>query len=376
MNLEILFIGLDVDDKAFHGYAVTQTGDFTAAFSCKPNSGALRKKLSQFIEKGYQVQICYEATYIGFSLQRELSKSGYHCDVIAPSLVPKAPGDHVKTDRLDSRKLATYYKGGLLVKVHVPDEEEESIRDLIRARKKISDQQKSIKNSINALCRRLGRNYRQEVDKKTASYWTILHYRWLDQIVKESEHPALKFNLSMQLIHLKQTQNLVDSYEAEIAKISQSTRYQKSVQALGCYRGIDILTAMSMIIELGDINRFKHPKQLTSYAGMDLREYSSGGKMNRSSMTKAGNRHLRTQAIEACQQVTLTPKVGRNLKARCKGLDAQLIEIGERCMLRLHKKSTKLLFRGKPINKIKTACARELLCFVWESLKKAQALAS
>ena len=372
MNSEILFIGLDVDDKAFHGYAIAQASDFSAEFSCKPSSGALKKKLTQFVDQGYQLQICYEATYIGFSLQRELSKSGYACDVIAPSLIPKAPGDHVKTDRLDSRKLAVYYKGGLLTKVHVPDEEEESIRDLIRARKKISEQQKSIKNSINSLCRRLGRNYRQELDKKTASYWTLNHYQWLDKVVKESAYEALKFNLSMQLIYLKQTQNLIESYEVEIEKIARTPRYQKKVQALGCYRGIDILTAMCIVIELGDINRFKHPKQITSYAGMDLREYSSGGRALRSSMTKAGNRHLRTHAIEACQQAMLIPKIGPNLRARRAGLDPQLIEIGERCMFRLHKKSTKLLFRGKPVNKIKTACARELLCFIWESLREAQ----
>ena len=372
MSAEILFVGLDVDDKAFHGYALAEDGKFIAQFSCKPSVGVLVSKLEGLVQKGFQLKLCYEATFLGFSLQRDLSKRGLQCEVIAPSLIPKLAGDHVKTDRLDCKRLAEFYRGGLLTLVHVPDEEEEMVRDLIRCRKNISDQQKRIKNLINSLCRRISRNYKQEIGKPEASYWTDQHWVWLEKIVKDSPHSALKFNLSMLLLCVKQTQALLESYNQEIEAFSEQSQYRKKVEALSCYRGIDTLSAMGVIVELGDIRRFKHPKALASYAGMDLREYSSGGKEFRSSITKAGNVHLRTYAIESSQQALLVPKIGPRLKAKRKGMDPKFVAIADRCMIRLHKKSTRLLFRGKTRNKVKVACGRELLCFIWESLQEAQ----
>jgi transposase len=126
-----------------------------------------------------------------------------------------------------------------------------------------------------------------------------------------------------------------------------------------------------MITELGDIQRFNHPKKLASYAGMDIREYSSGGKERKFSITKMGSSRLRTTVIEACQSVWKTPNVGRAVKERRENVDEKIIAIADRCMLRLHKKSTRLLFAGKNKNKIKVACAREMLCFVWEALRAA-----
>ena len=130
---------------------------------------------------------------------------------------------------------------------------------------------------------------------------------------------------------------------------------------------------MGLILELGDIKRFSHPRKLTSYAGMDLREYSSGGKERKYSMSKMGNRHIRTIVVEACQGVKLKPKLCRSLKKRREGMPVQYTEVADRCMKRLYKKSTHLLLAGKPVNKIKVACARELLGFVWESLNLAAA---
>jgi transposase len=376
MNKQILFVGLDVDDKAFHCFAISQDQKFTGQFSSKPSIGALFLKLNKFVELGYELKVCYEATFLGFSLQRALSKKGVFCEVIAPSLIPRTPGAQVKTDRLDSMKLAEFYKNGLLTVVHVPNEEEEMIRDLIRSRKNLSEQQKKIKNSINSLCRRLGRNYKQEIAKPTASYWTLEHWAWLEDIAKNSPYSALKFNLTMLLLSISQSRKVIESYDSEIKILSETPRYQKQVQALNCYRGVDTLTSMGVIVELGDISRFAHPKSLASYAGMDLREYSSGGKEFKYSMTKAGNAHLRTYAIESSQQTFLTPRIGPKLKRRRVGVDPKFIEIADRCMVRLHKKSTRLLFRGKARNKVKVACGRELLCFIWESLKEVKKMAS
>jgi transposase len=169
MNGQILFIGLDVDDNAYHGHALCVDNSMELDFECKPNVGALSRKLSEFKERGYELKICYEATYLGFSLSRDLLKRGFSCEVIAPSLIPRKPGERVKTDRIDAKKLATYYMKGELTVVHIPGKEEESIRDLVRSRGFLRDQTKRTKLHILSICRRMGLQYRTE---RVTSYWT------------------------------------------------------------------------------------------------------------------------------------------------------------------------------------------------------------
>lgn len=131
---------------------------------------------------------------------------------------------------------------------------------------------------------------------------------------------------------------------------------------------------MSLIVELGDVKRFDHPKRLASYAGMDLREYSSGGKEHKYSITKHGNRHIRTAVIEAAQYAWQPSRISKRLKQKRKGVETKLIAIADRCMSRLHSKAIRLLYKGKTKNKVKVACARELLCFLWESLNAVKAV--
>ncbi|MFC2140646.1 transposase [Candidatus Auribacterota bacterium] len=161
----------------------------------------------------------------------------------------------------------------------------------------------------------------------------------------------------------------LDSFNNKIESIARQPKYQKKVKVLGCIRGLDTLSAMCLIAEIIDINRFSHPKYLTSFAGLDISEYSSCGKEKCFSITKQGNRFIRTIVAEATQYAFRIPNILRKIKDRRKGADPRLIDIGDRCMHRLYKKLTKMIFRGKPRNKIKIACAREMLGFIWESLK-------
>jgi transposase len=371
MNQQILFVGLDVDDKAFHGHAISEDRTTSVAFCCRPNIAALRKQLSLFEEKGFKIKVCYEATYIGFSLYRDLCALGFECAVIAPSLIPTLPGQLRKTDRLDSQKLADYYLNGLLTEVHVPNQEDEVIRDLIRTRKFISEQIKATKNHIVNLCRRMNINYRgMSKQNERASFWTKRFFEWLEAELKE-KNPVLKFNLKLLLMQLRQLEEQRDRYDSEIESVAEHPRFKIKVEALCCYRGFKVLTAMSIILEIGDPNRFDHPRKLASYAGIDLREYSSGGKERRFSITKMGNKHLRTSVVEASQFATRPPSLSRSLKIRRQNANPKFIAIADRAMLRLNEKATRLRHRGKAINKIKVACARELLCFVWESLREA-----
>jgi transposase len=369
MNEQILFIGVDVDDKAFHGGAISQDGKSESDFKCKPTAGALVQRLKKYCEQGFMVKVCYEATFLGFSLYRQLRESGFECDVIAPSLVPRKAGEQVKTDRIDGKKLSRYYRSGDLTIVHVPTEAEETVRDVVRSRRFLKSQAKAGKLHILSLCRRLGLRYREA--GKTASYWTRMHFAWLEKQAKEAGTEAFRFNLLGLIDTLKLLEMQREKYDVEIERIATEPFYKTKVQALCCYRGIDILTAMTFIVEFGDMNRFSHPKQTASYAGMDLKEDTSGGKEKKYRMTKMGNRHIRTAAIEASQGAFEPPRVSKRLKAQRENLEEKYIDIADRCMMRLHKKSTRLLYAGKAKNKIKVAAARELLCFVWESLRAA-----
>ena len=369
MKEGIFFIAVDVDDNLFHGCGInSQTGEIRE-FSCRPTVGHLEKKLAGFKQGGTELRVCYEATYLGFSLCRDLEKRGYACEVIAPSLIPELAGKRMKTDRIDARKLAGYYMHGQLTKVHIPSVAEELVRDIIRSRKFITEQCRALKLHILSICRRVGIHYREGEAREKKHYWTSEHRAWLQ--AKIQERPDLKFNLTLLLNCLDQWEMQVKSYEVEIRRVSELECYRGKVKALCCYRGVDVLTAMTFITELGDIHRFKHPRQLCSYAGMDLQEYSSGGHEHRYRMSKMGNVQLRTGAIESCQGARQLPRISKSLKARRKGVDSKYVEIADRCMKRLYQKSKHLLAREKMANKVKVACARELLCFVWESLKAA-----
>jgi transposase len=364
----IVFLGLDVDDKAFHGAAVNSDGVLIGELTCKPTRGALTARLKQLQEKsGKSLKICYEATYLGFSLCRDLRAEGFDCEVIAPSLIPEVSGKKVKTDKIDARKLAHYYACGLLTIVRVPSLEDEAERDLIRSRTFTVRQFRSVKQHILSVCRRMNLNFKHDTENK--NHWTKVHVQWLHAQVNRLESPSLKRNLQILLQHYEQLEGLIDSYNFEIQELARSDKYLKKTQALTVYRGINITTAMVFITEIGDITRFDHPRRLTSYFGMDVTEYSSGGKQRQYRITKMGNTYGRCAVIETCQKVFSPPRVCYDLKKRRENVDKSLTAIADRCMERLYKKSNRMLHAGKNRNVTKVACAREMFGFIWESLR-------
>ena len=343
-------------------------------FKTKPSVGALMQKLGNFRKDGFELKVCYEATYLGFSLARDLKKKGIECDVISPSSIPTRADKTVKNDRIDSQDLAKFYKNGLLTIVNLPDEKMEQVRDLIRTRIFIGRQLRDIKRHVLSVCRRASLDYKRSVAFKNPAYFTQLHIQWLEtQLNLSGVDVEFKFNIKALLSQMRQFESQLELYDERVEQIAETDTYKRKVNALSCYRGIDTLSAMCLITELGDIKRFSHPKKLTSFAGMDLREYSSGGKDRRYSMSKMGNQRVRTSVVEACQKAYLVPNISKRLKDRRKGIETKFTEVADRCMKRLHKKSTRMLYAGKPVNKIKVACAREMLGFVWESLNLATA---
>lgn len=367
MKNELLFAGVDVDDKAYHVAIVDKNHKEISQFVCDASPQKLVAKLRKFSSEG--LSVCYEATYIGYSLQRSLTRSGFRCEIVAPSLIPTLPGKKIKTDKLDSISLARYYSQSLLTVIAIPDEDLEGDRDMLRSQGFVQSQIRNIKNHISSYTKRLGWDFRRETALK--DYWTLSHRIWLDKKIATIPSKSLQRSIRHLLGLLKSTEATLAQFNEDIEGLAEKDRYAAQTKALRCIRGIDTKSALTLITEIGDVKRFDHPTRLTAYAGLDIVEHSSGGKERKQGISKMGNAHIRRTVVESCQFALFPPRISRNLASRREGVDGTIIQIANKCMHRLHKKGTKLLYRDKPRNKIKTACARELLGFVWEIMGKA-----
>ena len=274
----------------------------------------------------------------------------------------------MKTDRIDAAELAQYYAKGLLTVVATPDAQLEQDRGLLRSRHYLVQQQTMIRKYIQSLLRRNGLHYKAQTQHKTN--WQRHHYEWLEKTA-EASSGSLKVNLSLLLRQLNSLDEVLAEYGREVETLAVSPRDQEPVKALTCYKGIKHLFALTMITEIGDVKRFAHPRRLVSWVGMDIREYASGGKSNRMGITRQGNRYLRTAFIEVNQRGYRTTSLSKAIKARRANTAPKYIDIADRCLRRLSKKGNRLLLSGKHPNKVKVACAREMVGFVWESLNHA-----
>ncbi|MBV1906232.1 MAG: IS110 family transposase [Pseudomonadales bacterium] len=290
--------------------------------------------------------------------------------MVAPSSIPRRAGKSVKTDRIDAMDLAQFYANDLLTIVAEPKVEVEQDRDLLRSRQRLIQQQGDLRRHILSLLRRNGLHYKAECERKT--HWRTHHKGWLERTI-EGCSSSLKVNLSLLFRQLKHMDEMLAAYGEEVEALAVTPRYRESVQVLICYKGIKHLFALTMITEIGDVKQFAHPRQLVSWVGMDIREYTSGGKSNRLGITRQGNRYLRTAFIEANQRGYRSAIISKDVKARRARIAPAYVAIADRCLRRLNKKGNRLLLAGKHPNKMKVACAREMVGFVWESLNQAAA---
>jgi transposase len=320
MSQNVICVGIDVDDVRYHGCAMNPCTGEALEFQCRPTLKALvgqLEKLGGHLGSGH-LKLCYEASYVGFSLQRDLRARDFDCEVVAPTSIPRRPGKAVKTDRIDAVDLAQYYANGLLTVVATPEAELEQDRDLLRSRHYLVQQQGMVRKHIQSLLRRNGLHYKAETQHK--SHWQKHHYGWLQRTV-EACSGSLKVNLSLLLRQLCSLDEILADYGRELEALAESSRYRGPVKALTCYKGIKHLFALAMITEIGDVKRFSHPRQLVSWVGMNIREYASGGKSNRLGITRQGNRYLRTAFVEANQRGYRTTRLSRDIKVRRRASD-------------------------------------------------------
>lgn len=302
------------------------------------------------------VRCCYEAGPTGFGLYRYLVGRGIECAVVAPGLVPQRPGERVKTDPRDARRLARLHAGGLLEPIYVPSRELEAARDLVRAREDARLDRMRDRLRLSTFCLRHGR-------RLPTQSWGVARRKWL--AVQRFEFAAQQQTFDSYVHAVDLVDRRIEALERAIRDSAEQRPWRQLVAKLRCLRGIDTLTALALVAEIGDFERFSSAEEFMAFVGLVPSEHSSGEQRRQGSITKAGNAHVRRLLVESAWHARRRPTVGYELARRQRGQDAAVIERAWRCQKRLHQRWQRMASRGKPHQKIVVACARELAGFVW-----------
>jgi transposase len=359
MNDNTKYVGLDVSKEKI-AVAVADEGRGEPRYwGMVPNDlKAIRKVLGQ-IGQSEQLEVCYEAGPTGYGLYRQLLSLGIECTVVAPSLIPKRAGDRVKTDRRDAMRLAQLLRAGELVSVYVPTEEDEALRDLVRAREDAKEDQLRTKHRLTKLLLR----YDIKPPKNMKRKWTKMYWEWLTGL--KFKNRALQVAFQEYLHSLFEVEERIKRLEEEIH--SQATESPKAplIQALQTLRGVAEITATSLVAEIGTFSRFPHPRALMSYIGVVPSEASSGESRRQGNITKTGNYHARRLIIEASWSYRYKPALKGQLLKRQEGQPPEVQAISWKAQHRLHDKYFRMLGKGKSSGKAVTAVGRELAGFLW-----------
>lgn len=321
-------------------------------------------KLLQRLGGPQGVHVVYEAGPTGFGLQRALAQVGYECEVIAPSKMPRRPGDRIKTDRRDCLQLAECSRGAQLRAVWVPQPEDEAMRDLSRAREDAVNNRRQLRQQLKALL------LRHDVRYPGKTSWTKTFHQWLGRV--HFEHAATQIALTEYSLALQAAEQQLQRLDQAILDELQQWHWAPVVAALRALRGVDTVTAVALVAEIGDLSRFDHPRKLMGYLGLVPSERSSGEHTHRGGITKTGNSHARRLLTEAAWNYRFKPRIGEQAQRRQQDLPAPVRAIAWKAQLRLSKRYSTLSERGLHKNKVCIAVARELAGFVWAVARAVQ----
>src|SRR5471032_247572 len=311
-----------------------------------------------------QLHIVYEAGPTGFGLQRALAAKGYFCEIIAPSQIPRRPGERVKTDGRDSIQLAESSRAGQLSAVWIPDPEDEAIRDLSRAR------EDAVNSRVQARHQLKGFLLRHDVRYTGKTSWSLAYYRWLTTLNFGSGAAQTAF--TEYSLAVKAADDRVERLTKALVASITGWRFEPVVDALQALRGVAAITAIGLVAEIGDLARFSHPRKLMGYLGLVPSEHSSGERTSRGSITKTGNAHARRLLTEAAWNYRFKARIGRDALARQEALSEPVRTMAWKAQLRLTQRFAALNARGVQANKACVAVARELAGFVWAIGMQAQ----
>jgi len=308
------------------------------------------------------VRVCYEAGPCGYALQRQMTTARVVCQVIAPALIPRKPGERIKTNRRDARKLAELHRAGLLTEVQAPTPEDEAVRDLCRARDDAREDLQRSRHRLGKLLLRRGLHF-------SGRNWTKAHRRWIESLAWA--HAPERVVVDDYLLAIDHLEARLIELDARLTDLAQTDPYREPVGWLRCFRGIDTLTAMLILAELHDFRRFASAPALMAYLGLVPGEDSSGEKHRRGRITRTGNALVRRLLVETAWHYQHRPGVGVALARRRKGQPSRVVAIADKAQQRLCRRFRKLAAEQKPPPKIAVAIARELAGFLWAALQPA-----
>lgn len=359
MNQFIKYVGLDTHkDTIAVAIADAEGGRPRFYGEIANTSTALSKLLKDISPNGEVVSYCYEAGPCGYSIYRQINDLGHDCSVVAPSLIPTKPGDRVKTDRRDCENLARLHRVGELTPVWVPDQEQEAIRDLTRAREDMKHLERQARQRLCAFLLRHGQRYDSGKSKWTQAYW-----RWLERI--KFSHRVQQTVFQEYIDSVKQQQQRVAELEQTMQEALADWSLAPVVEGLMALRGCRLITAMTVMAELGDITRFDSPRQLMKYLGLVPSESSSGPKTRRGGITKTGNGHVRRVLVEAAWCYRFAARKTAPLQRRAERTSEEVQAIAWKAQKRLSGRYQTLNRRGLLPQKTCIAIARELTGFIW-----------
>jgi transposase len=359
MENRSMFVGLDVhketiDVSIAEGH---RDGDVRHYGGIASDLEPLDKVVRALRAPDRQLHFVYEAGPCGFGIYRHLTKRGEDCVVVSPSMIPKRSGDRVKTDRRDSLMLARLHRAGELRAIYVPDDTDEAMRDLVRAREDAVVVGTQAKYRLKAFLLRQGRRY------PGREGWTLPYRRWLADL----SFPSAPQHIALQEYRdaIAETEQRIDRLTEQLRQLAPTWRWAPVVAALQALRGVSFVTAVALVAELGDLTRFRHPRELMAYLGLVPSEHSSGPSVRRGGITKAGNPHVRRLLAEAAWAYQGIPRIGRQHAYRQEALSKVVCDIAWKAQLRLTARFKRLVARGKAKPKVATAIARELTGFIW-----------
>jgi len=351
------FVGLDVHKDtiaiAFADADFSEPPRFlgTTGYSVISLTKALAK-----IGKPAELSVCHEAGPCGYGLVRALRERGYTTEVIAPSRVPRKPGDRIKTDRRDALLLARLHRSAELTPIVVPEPKDEAIRDLVRTREDALRDQQRARLRLRSFLLRQGHSY-------TGRRWGPAHQLFLSKI--QFEDPAHHIAFTEYRLAVRTRTECTERLETALREEVLTWRSLPAIKALMTLRGLDFLSAATIVAELGDLRRFAHPKDLMGYIGLVPSEHSSGPRQHRGELTRTGNTHVRRILIEAAWSYRFPARIGESLQPRLEGQPQSIIAIAWKAQVRLCARFRRLRARGVHHNKVTAAIARELCGFIW-----------
>ncbi|TPK88641.1 MULTISPECIES: IS110 family transposase [unclassified Mesorhizobium] len=355
----VFYVGVDVS-KAKHAIAIAEGGregevHFFGEIEATP--AAVERFVRKLEQKHPRLHLCYEAGPTGYGLYRQIVALGHRCDVVAPSLIPKRPGERVKTNRRDAVSLARLLRAGELKGIWVPDAMHEAVRDMVRVRATASEDLRKKRQQLLSFLLRHGRVFSGRKN------WSLAHARWL--AAQKFDHPAQQIVFQDQVDVITDAQARLERLDAQLVELVPSWSMAPVVAAYQALRGVSFIVAVTFVSEVGDVRRFDNPRQLMAFLGLVPSERSTGDTVKRGGLTLAGNRRARRVLVEGAWSYRYPARVTEPIRARLEGLPKAVREIAWKAQTRLCARYRRLTAAGKKTPIVVAAIAREMAAFLW-----------